>query len=129
MEAATKNKRGRPKSIHRLSTEGIFDDKEPRTAMNIGYAGQAVLKLMGQNMRGSFFVTERGNFRRQGIAEQLGRMLEEGFSIEACREMMETCINLYNEGESVKEIERILRVYRMSVKAEEKNALHGTAEI
>ena len=110
MAAATKNKRGRPRK-HELIENAMFD-KEPRTAQNIYFATLAI-KELGSGAHDDFFVTNKGNIRRQGIAEQIGRLYESGaISAEQGRELLETCKKDYKSGISVKEIERRLRQLR-----------------
>lgn len=116
MEAATKNRRGRPKKIGNQIAENAFNDMEPRAAQNVYYAGKAFLTLEGENADPEvkdFFVTARGNYRRQGILEQLGRMLEEGsITVEDGRGLLRECMADYKQGESVKIIEKRLRTLR-----------------
>lgn len=110
MVADTKNKRGRP-----ITPTGIvaryFNDKETRTAMNMMYAGSIIVKL--EQERKAFFVTNKGNFKHQGIAEQIGRMLKEDLiSEEEALDLTDSCIADYKNGLSVKEIEKTLRNIR-----------------
>ena len=110
MEAATNNKRGRPCAFHKSLYE-IFYDKEKRVAQNLIYVGET-LKLL-QQKPGDFFITENGkNVRRQGIAEQIGRMITEGYSEEDCKKVAETAIELYKKGVSVKALEKWIRTGR-----------------
>ena len=114
MEAATKNKRGRPKK-HKYA-EIVFSECERRTAQNIYYAGLGA-EAAGQGYEGSFFVTSKGNFIRQGIAEQLGRLKEdETVSDEDILELAKLCIQDFNNGTPVKEIEKCLRTLRRKLK-------------
>lgn len=128
METATKNKggvfvetatkkRGRPKKIGNKLAEQAFYDMEPRAAQNMFYAGKALIKLEGESPDPeieAFFLTRKGNYRKQGILEQLGRMLEEGSitNIEDGRNILRECMENYKEGESVKTIEKRLRMLR-----------------
>ena len=117
MEAATKNKRGRPKTVIGILSDDLMysHNLAKRTAVNSYYACQAVLKL-GYGQNGSFFLTDYRKVRRQGIAEQLGRMLEDGFSVEDCKELAETCIKEYQAGVPCKKIEQRLRDVRQLYK-------------
>ena len=110
MVADTK-KRGRPKSPQRIATDIYFPEMEVRTASNLIFAMKAI-DTIGMR-KDSFFVTQRGNVRRQGIAEQIGRMLEaELITVEEARELAETCMKDYEDGTPVKEIESTLRLLR-----------------
>lgn len=107
METATKNKKGRPAKFTALHYN-LFSEMEKRPAQNIYYAGRIV--ILAKQKQGDFFVTERGSFRRQGIAEQLGRIYEAGLATDAeILELLEQCIKEYNSGATVKEIEKRLR--------------------
>lgn len=106
MEAATKNKRGRPR-IYGDMLYSIYYDKEKRAAQNVYYAGKAITML--QQQPGGFFVTERGNIRRQGIAEQIGRMSEEGYTDADCKKIAEMAMDLFKRGYKAKAIERWIR--------------------
>lgn len=111
-ESATKNRRGRPAKYKEI-LYSIHPDKEKRVAQNLYYVGITIHKL-GEGRKDSFFVTPKGNFRRQGIAEQLGRIYAAGLaSKEDCRELMETCKKEYDAGKPVKDIERDLRNFRL----------------
>lgn len=115
MEAATKNRRGRPKDILNNFYEQTFNDMAPRTAQNTGYAGFFIVSTLKQK-KGDFFVTKHGNFRRQGIAEQLGRMLKADLiTEEQAKELAQWAIDDYNSGASVKQIESTLRLYRQTL--------------
>ena len=107
MAAATK-KRGRPKKFEYIET--VFPDKEPRAAQNIQYATLAISEFT-EGRTDPFFVTDRGSIRRQGIAEQIGRMYADGTINEAeARELITTCKEEYANGRQVKEIEKTLRL-------------------
>jgi len=106
MEAATENKRGRPR-IYGEMLYAIYSDKEKRVAQNSYYAGIAI-QLM-QQQPGDFFVTEKGNFRRKGIAEQIGRMSADGYTEADCKKVAEMAIDLYKRGLTTKAIERWIR--------------------
>lgn len=114
MEAATKNKRGRPKLPGTIAAEMVFTEKETRAAQNLLYAMTCIDKIGGRN--NPFFVTAKGNIRRQGIAEQLGRMLEADLiTVEKAKELVQWAIDDYNSGTSVKQIESTLRLYRQAL--------------
>lgn len=107
MEAATKNKRGRPR-IYNDMLYSILFDKEKRVAQNMLYA-VAVTELMEQHP-GDFFFTPKGNLRRQGIAEQIGRMLlQDKYPEEFCKDICEKAMELVKHGYSVKEVEQMIR--------------------
>jgi len=111
MVSDTKNKRGRPKLPSTIAAESVWPEKETRTAQNISYAGNLIL-LLGQKP-GDFFVTSRGSLRRQGIAEQIGRMLESDLiTTDQARELAEQCIDDYQNGETVKDIVKHLTYFR-----------------
>ena len=111
-EAATKKKRGRPANpmleVFRVS----YPEREKRAAQNLYYVCAAVIEILKQKP-GSFFVTGKGNFRRNGIAEQIGRMYEQnGYSEEDCKTIAEQAQELYKAGFSVKAIEKWIRTGR-----------------
>jgi len=115
METATKKKRGRPKSVYGILAEMYYPNEEPRAAQNRLYAGTLVAELLGQKP-GDFFITERGNYRRQGIAEKIGRMYEIGLIDEDdARNLAQQAIDLYNDGATVKEIEKCLSHIRAEI--------------
>ena len=111
MEAATKKKRGRP---NKWSTDyySLVSDMEKRRAQNFYYAS-ITISLIKQKP-GEFFVTKKGNFRRIGIAEQIGRMKEANItSDEELIKLTQTCIDEYNNGATIKDIEKNLRHLRL----------------
>lgn len=121
MVADTKNKRprGRPKKVINALAEAALSEYETRTAQNITYAAKALRTLEdpqrdAKGQYDSFFMTAKGNLRRQGILEQIGRMLEEGsLSAEKAPELLEAVKEDCLKGMSVKEAEKILRKMRM----------------
>jgi hypothetical protein len=116
MVAATENKRGRPKKIND-SLYYAFPECEKRTAQNIFYVSEAI--RITDDKPGGFFVTNKGMFRRNGIAEQIGRACVDGLiSEEQGRELAEIAINQYANGKSVKEIEKDLRIFRQTLQRE-----------
>ena len=69
--------------------------------------------------KNNFFISEKGKIKRQGIAEQLGRMLgAELITTEEARELAQWAIDRYNSGYSVKQIESTLRLYRLNMEAQ-----------
>lgn len=119
MEAATKKKRGRPKSANTIAAEMVFTEKETRAAQNLLYAMTCIDKIGGRN--NPFFTTAKGNIRRQGIAEQLGRMLEADLiTVEQAKELAQWAIDDYNSGASVKQIESTLRLYKQTLQNAER---------
>ncbi len=107
MEAATKKKRGRPAQF-KDGLYTIYYDKEKRTAQNLYFAGKGY-DLLGDAYQ-SFFFTEKGKWKRQGIAEQIGRMYEQDqFKKEDCVTIGETAVKLIEKGWKVKSIERWIR--------------------
>ena len=114
MEADTKKQRGRPR-VYGDMLYAIYRDKEKRTAQNLYYAGDAIM-LMGQKP-GDYFLTPRGNIRRQGIAEQIGRMhKQDGLPDDECKGICEQAISLTERGYSAKAVERMIRDMRKSIR-------------
>ena len=114
MVDATKNKRGRPKTVNRILADTTYTDKEPRAAMNLLYAAQFIQLLPEQEQQ--FFLTQKGNIKRQGIAEQIGRLYaKELISETECIELAKLCIADYNSGIPSKQIERYLRQLRQDL--------------
>ena len=125
MKAATKNKRGRPCTIPgemaRIYNDEVLTEVEERACLNYYYATKFIFAVYGENLKpGTFFLTERKKVRRQGIAEQLGRMYCAGLIDEQSgKELAQTVIDEYRNGSSVKEIEKTLRFMRISLKNRE----------
>lgn len=114
--AATKNKRGRPTKIGATWYAG-FNDKEKRTAQNVYYLAETI--RITNDKPGGFFVTSKGNFRRNGIGEQIGRAYVDGLiTEEQVRELADTAMNQYENGRKVKEIEKDLRTLRLMLQRE-----------
>lgn len=114
MESATEKKRGRPQSVTGILARSAYPDNEPRTAINTLYAAHTIKKLTNGD---PFFVTPRGKIRRQGIAEQIGRMIEtELITEDQGRDLIEQCKKDYQDGATVKEIERRLRELKKILK-------------
>ena len=113
MVADTKNRRGRPK-IFFDGLYSIYFDKEKRTAQNMYYVGEAV-KVLGIKQDNPFWITSRGNFKNQGILEQIGRMYDQdGYTEEQCKSVAETAVHLKNNGYKVKAIESWIRNGRIT---------------
>ena len=116
MESDTKKKRGRPPKHNTMYA--AFPEKEKRATANLYFAMKFITEATGEKPGGknNFFITERGNIKRQGIAEQLGRMLEANLiTIEQARELAQEAINDYNNGHSVKEVTNTLRLFRLTL--------------
>lgn len=123
MVADTENKpkRGRPLLPMTIAAKIGLPDKEIRTAQNTLYACTFIKEVMEERpgTPGSFFVNDKGNFKRQGIAEQLGRMYEAGLiDKDEGRQLANQVINDYKNGASVKELEKRLRDLRIIMAAE-----------
>ena len=109
----TERKRGRPKSAigRRLDIVRSLQDATDRTEINRLYAGMCI--DLKQDEFKPFFVTDYGGFKRQGIAEQIGRIREEGLvTDEELTELTRQAIRDYENGEKVKDIEKRLRNVR-----------------
>lgn len=115
MEAATKNKKGRP-PVFSPTLYTIMGGENKRTAQNQYYAGKCIVNILNQKP-GSFFVTSGGKFRRQGIAEKIGRIYTEGLlTADQCKELAQTVIADYKNGQSAKEIEHNLSLFKKMLK-------------
>lgn len=116
MEAATEKKRGRP-AKHAI-IYAAFPEKEKRATANMMYAFRFAKDAMGETPEtpNNFFVTHKGNIKRQGIAEQIGRMMDAGLiTTEEAKDLGNLVIADYNNGYSVKEIEARLRAIRKTL--------------
>lgn len=116
MEADTKNKRGRPRGIigelARI-TANQWDDTD-RAIKNRLYAVKCI-QLDEASLK-PFFVTSTGKLKRQGIAEQIGRMKVYGTASDAeLLQLAHNCIEQYKSGHPVKEIEQHLRQARQII--------------
>lgn len=113
MEAASKNKRGRPPTF---SPEfyAIYYDMERRTAQNMHYVAKTVLEILNiKSGEATFFTTAKGNFRHQGIAEKIGRIYDAGLlDRDACKDLARITIEAYNSGVPAKELEKRLSAVR-----------------
>lgn len=120
MEVATekkKNKKGRPRSAARHAlerAERVYPDvsgNSLRSKINSVYSGVALCNLSGPEK--DFFY--RGTkVIRQGILEQIGRLYDVDLITEGeIPEIARYCIEQYEKGFSVKEIEQYLRSKRI----------------
>ena len=118
MVADTK-KRGRP--AKHSAVYDVFPDKEPRAAANLHYAMKFAIEVMHEtpDTSGNFFITSRGNIRRQGIAEQLGRMYGAALiTADEARELMVKIRHDYEQGRTVKQITKDLATVRKALQNE-----------
>lgn len=117
-EAATEKKRGRPAILSDVYYTGFYPNTEKRTAQNIYYISLVTHEIG----RDPFYVTDKGNYRRCGILEQIGRLYAAGYiTKEQVKELAEICKAEYINGVSVKELERRLRASRIAFKKEAEN--------
>ena len=117
MEADTKKKRGRPRTpageMAIVFQRNVNPNNGLRGNMNRYYAASLLLELYGKVEEGNFFLSSRGEIRRQGILEQIGRMYEHGLiTKEEAQSLTSQCIQDYEAGRTVKEIEKNLRALR-----------------
>lgn len=126
MEADSKKKRGRPQTVAGIMSrmymdENILDTGE-RATINHYYATHFLFECYGKNLEsGSFFISDNRKVRRQGIAEQIGRMLEADLiTVEQAKELAQWAIDDYNSGASVKQIESTLRLYKQTLQNAER---------
>ena len=116
MGAATKNKRGRPRgTIGELAriTANQWDDTD-RAIKNRLYAVECI--QLDEATLKPFFVTSTGKLKRQGIAEQIGRMrIYRTASDAELLQLARECIKQYESGHPVKEIEKHLRQARHAI--------------
>lgn len=106
METATK--KGRPRKFDN-EVRAMFPEMTDRQFQNFMYAMEIVQGLLRQKP-GDFFITEKGKYRRQGIAEKIGRLYCSGYlSEDETRQLVEAAIEDYNNGATVKEIERSIK--------------------
>ena len=113
METDTKKGRGRP---NKWTAEyyRVFDDMEKRPAQNLYYASVTVHDLLHQQP-GDFFLTATGRFRRQGIAEQIGRLYCTGkVTADQAQELTQAAIDQYQGGATVREVEHDIKAFRKS---------------
>ena len=119
MEAATKNKRGRPKKENAGIIKSLVYslNETTRTAQNSYYACKGVRNIIQPfypEAESLFLNPDNHKIKRQGVAEQLGRIAEE--DPEQAIEYAGECIELINQGEKSKDIENALRKCRKRVK-------------
>lgn len=113
-EAATKKKRGRPPTHPQEIYDLMFPDEERRPVQNKMYAYE-LISLLDERGK-AFFVTDKGKFRRQGIAEKIGRMYSKGLiTDDESRSLAADCMKDYENGEPVKQIEKRLALLRDSI--------------
>ena len=121
MVAATKNKRGRPK----IFPDGIYAtmfDYENRTAQNKIYAMEGYKIIHPDLSIGAdpdtydpFWLTKKGNFKKQGILEQIGRMYsQDGYTEDECKDIFQKVTVLIENGYSVKDVEKMIRHGRIT---------------
>ena len=121
----TERKRGRPKSEmgRRLDIIRSHQNATDRTEINRLYVVKCI-RLNEKEFK-PFFVTSHGGFRRNGIAEQIGRMrIEELATDEELTELTRQAIRDYENGQKVKDIEKRLR----NVRKVWKEALSGNPQ-
>lgn len=108
------------------TTEG----ESQRQAVNIEYSYIGAFRIaehdgaegyIESDTMQAYFLTAAGNFKRQGILEQIGRAA----TAATAAEMIEAALEWIEEGNPSKMIEKALRRYRVSVAATKT----GTAEI
>lgn len=126
MEAATKNKRGRPKNKEYEEAQRINNgygayntEIGTRTLQNTVNAQCFLVDGISDERSDIrlFFMTSEGNLRRKGIAEQIGRMLREGLIDQKTAEQIaDEAIELYSAGRSSKQIEAALRRHRQKLR-------------
>lgn len=113
MESATKNKRGRPRTAARETAEAAGDlyNTEIRATVNGIYSSACIFHITEDQK--AFFFSPKGRLRRKGIAEQIGRLYDAGIINEGeIPELVSGCIDLYQRGYTVKQIEQHLRSRR-----------------
>jgi len=124
MVAATKNKRGRPVSARyvypyslRDMNNGDLSDRTIRNKVNAEFLTDLLHDRKEWALE-DFFLTKEGMPKHTGIAEQLGRMLDEGIvTDDQAIEIALECVNAYNNGATAKEIEKSLRQHRIGERA------------
>ncbi len=123
MEAATKNRRGRPNiykahqvEIAEAINRNSFPSYSNRSLTNLLYvqAGMEIAQqLYGEEGTKQLFSTDRGNMKHKSILEQIGRMfLQNQFSEESCKNALSEAVELLQQGAKVKDIERAIRITR-----------------
>ena len=93
-----------------------------RRAVNEKYsvAGGALVSIaIGDEDFNSIFVTASGDFRYQGVLEQIGRYYyDDSFTSEDVDEVIKIALDEINKGEKSKDIEKALRKMKIIVKKE-----------
>lgn len=125
MEAASKKKKGRPSVFARPSGreeeqvyKSIFESLHTGSARklaNMLYVteGHSIADEC-VNVRETFF-TKDGTAKGQAILEQIGRMrLQDGYSEDSCKTVLEVSVKLWQAGLPVKTIESKIRQSRIS---------------
>lgn len=132
MEAATKNKRGRPRKEmyeYNLRLRNVNDEPySDRAIQNRTHVEAIECFLMdtGQDEIYSFFLDKGGITRRRGILEQVGRMDAAGLfkTDDDIIKLLIACIEAYSRGLSCKQIEKRLRNLRRTLQQEHANRKH-----
>lgn len=123
MEAASKNKRGRPDIFSRKGISPMkiwmiqnFPEYGDRSIANQYYVNHGISiaeSCLGKDEAKKVFSNERGSFKNKGIAEQIGRMsVQNNYDEESCAEILKQAIDLLNKGYKVKEVEKLIRDFR-----------------
>ena len=116
LEAATKNKKFMREWIREAEKRPRDEDRTKRAIKNEYYAlicFAVIDKENATNEFKNFFGSTTGKIRRQGIAEQIGRMRIYRLATDKeLIKLLRACIKQYNNGESVKDIEKQLRELR-----------------
>lgn len=115
-DTENKRKRGRPKLPDTVLREkvGWYPEMSTRQYQNFMYANRFIAEVLEENH--PFFCTGRG-IRRQGIAEQLGRMYAEGLQTkEQCKRLAQWVMDDYADGTSVKVLIKTLSLIRKKLK-------------
>ena len=128
MVADTKNKRkrGRPKLPDTIIREkiGLNPEMSNRQYQNHMYAVRFIGEVLEENH--PFFTRKQGGIRRQGIAEQIGRMYVEGLQTkEQCKRLAQWVMDDYNDGTSVKTITKTLSLIRKKLKRGDADLFSG----
>lgn len=124
MEDATKKRRGRPTVLSRqFDKQGeaemqtcykdlfSYDSKRSYTNLHYHIEGDSIAKeFLGEEETRTTFYTKTGNFKGAAILEQIGRMsIQDGYSRESCKEILQTAIKAMKDGYSIKFIEKWIR--------------------
>lgn len=125
MAAASKNKRGRPSVFARpggreeeAAYKGIFVPLHTGSARKLAnslYVTEGINAAAEcVNVRETFY-TKDGTAKGKAILEQIGRMrLQEGYSADTCKTILEVSVTLWKAGIPVKTIESKIRKSRIS---------------